>query len=583
MKISEIRRFCAEIFVYFSPGRLLQKRRFSGIIIIIYFWRSYLYAAGNRSHDTSVISGFFLYGGEFQIQETDVGIPMRRRCTARRLTGESEDLQMLNCNYNEKFVKEGLTFDDVLLIPAKSDVTPNMIDLRTNLTKNITLNTPIMTSAMDTVTESRMAIAIAREGGIGIIHKNMSIEQQVDEVDKVKRSENGVIVNPFFLSPTDSVFDADALMGKYKISGVPVVENGKLVGILTNRDLRFITDYNQKIGEVMTKDNLVTAPVGTTLPQAQEILRKHKIEKLPLVDENGFLKGLITIKDIEKSVQYPNTARDAGGRLLCGAAIGITPDVLDRAGALLKAQADVLVLDSAHGHSKNIMTTLDKIKNAFPNAVVIAGNVATGAAAEDLIKAGADAVKVGIGPGSICTTRIVAGIGVPQITAVYDCACAAAKYGVPVIADGGIKFSGDIVKALAAGANCVMLGSLLAGCEEAPGDVEIYQGRSFKVYRGMGSLAAMKKGSADRYFQDKSKKLVPEGVEGRVPYKGSVADTIFQLVGGIRSGMGYCGCPTIGELQERAEFVRITGAGLRESHPHDIQITKEAPNYSTGF
>ena len=390
---------------------------------------------------------------------------------------------MLNCNYNEKFVKEGLTFDDVLLIPAKSDVTPNMIDLKTQLTKNITLNTPIMTSAMDTVTESRMAIAIAREGGIGIIHKNMTIEQQVDEVDKVKRSENGVIVNPFFLSPQDSVFDADALMGKYKISGVPVVENGKLVGILTNRDLRFITDYNQKIGEVMTKDHLVTAPVGTNLQQAQEILRKHKIEKLPLVDENGFLKGLITIKDIEKSVQYPNTARDAGGRLLCGAAIGITPDVLDRAGALLKAQADVLVLDSAHGHSKNIMTTLDKIKTAFPNAVIIAGNVATGAAAEDLIKAGADAVKVGIGPGSICTTRIVAGIGVPQITAVYDCACAAAKYGVPVIADGGIKFSGDIVKALAAGANCVMLGSLLAGCEEAPGDVEIYQGRSFKVYR----------------------------------------------------------------------------------------------------
>ena len=490
---------------------------------------------------------------------------------------------MLNCNYNEKFVKEGLTFDDVLLIPAKSDVTPNMIDLKTQLTKNITLNTPIMTSAMDTVTESRMAIAIAREGGIGIIHKNMTIEQQVDEVDKVKRSENGVIVNPFFLSPQDSGFDADALMGKYKISGVPVVENGKLVGILTNRDLRFITDYNQKIGEVMTKDHLVTAPVGTNLQQAQEILRKHKIEKLPLVDENGFLKGLITIKDIEKSVQYPNTARDAGGRLLCGAAIGITPDVLDRAGALLKAQADVLVLDSAHGHSKNIMTTLDKIKTAFPNAVIIAGNVATGAAAEDLIKAGADAVKVGIGPGSICTTRIVAGIGVPQITAVYDCACAAAKYGVPVIADGGIKFSGDIVKALAAGANCVMLGSLLAGCEEAPGDVEIYQGRSFKVYRGMGSLAAMKKGSADRYFQDKSKKLVPEGVEGRVPYKGSVADTIFQLVGGIRSGMGYCGCPTIPDLQERAEFVRITGAGLRESHPHDIQITKEAPNYSTGF
>lgn len=530
----------------------------------------------------SVFSGFFRY----------TNINPRKKKSGRKEKPappqvedeESEDLStMLNCNYNEKFVKEGLTFDDVLLIPAKSDVTPNMIDLKTNLTKNIKLNTPIMTSAMDTVTESRMAIAIAREGGIGIIHKNMSIEQQVDEVDKVKRSENGVIVNPFFLSPQDSVFDADALMGKYKISGVPVVENGKLVGILTNRDLRFITDYNQKIGEVMTKENLVTAPVGTTLPQAQEILRQHKIEKLPLVDENGFLKGLITIKDIEKSVQYPNTARDAAGRLLCGAAIGITPDVLDRAGALLKAQADVLVLDSAHGHSKNIMTTLDKIKNAFPNAVIIAGNVATGAAAEDLIKAGADAVKVGIGPGSICTTRIVAGIGVPQITAVYDCACAAAKYGVPVIADGGIKFSGDIVKALAAGANCVMLGSLLAGCEEAPGDVEIYQGRSFKVYRGMGSLAAMKKGSADRYFQDKSKKLVPEGVEGRVPYKGSVADTIFQLVGGIRSGMGYCGCPTIPDLQERAEFVRITGAGLRESHPHDIQITKEAPNYSTGF
>ena len=486
---------------------------------------------------------------------------------------------MLNCNYSEKFVKEGLTFDDVLLIPAKSDVTPNMIDLSTYLTKNIKLNTPIMTSAMDTVTESRMAIAIAREGGIGIIHKNMTIEQQVDEVDKVKRSENGVIVNPFFLSPEDSVSDADKLMGKYKISGVPIVENGKLVGIFTNRDLRFISDPNQNIGEVMTKENLITAPVGTTLPQAQEILRKHKIEKLPLVDENGFLKGLITIKDIEKSVQYPNTARDKSGRLLCGAAIGITPDVLDRAGALIKAQ----VLDSAHGHSKNIMTTLDKIKNAFPDTAVIAGNVATAAAAEDLIKAGADAVKVGIGPGSICTTRIVAGIGVPQITAVYDCACAAAKYGVPVIADGGIKYSGDIVKALAAGANTVMLGSLLAGCEEAPGDVEIYQGRSFKVYRGMGSLAAMKKGSADRYFQDKNKKLVPEGVEGRVPYKGSVADTVFQLVGGIRSGMGYCGCPTIPELQERAEFVKITGAGLKESHPHDIYITKEAPNYSASI
>ncbi len=490
---------------------------------------------------------------------------------------------MLNCNYGEKFIKEGLTFDDVLLIPAKSEVTPNMIDIKTNLTKDITLNTPIMTSAMDTVTESKMAIAIAREGGIGIIHKNMSIEQQVDEVDKVKRSENGVIVNPFFLSPNDSVSDADGLMGKYKISGVPIVEDGKLVGIFTNRDLRFISDPNQKIGEVMTSEHLITASVGTNLAQAQEILRRHKIEKLPLVDDNGYLKGLITIKDIEKSVQYPNTARDKSGRLLCGAAIGITPDVLDRAGALIKAQADVLVLDSAHGHSKNIMDALDKIKNAFPDTPIIAGNVATAAAVEDLIKAGADAVKVGIGPGSICTTRVVAGIGVPQITAVYDCACAAAKYGIPIIADGGIKYSGDIVKALAAGANLVMLGSLLAGCEEAPGDVEIYQGRSFKVYRGMGSLAAMKKGSADRYFQDKNKKLVPEGVEGRVPYKGALADTIYQLVGGIRSGMGYCGCPTIPELQERAEFVKITGAGLKESHPHDIYITKEAPNYSASI
>ena len=490
---------------------------------------------------------------------------------------------MLNCNFEEKFTKEGLTFDDVLLVPARSDVTPNMIDIKTNLTKTIQLNTPIMTAAMDTVTESRMAIAIAREGGIGIIHKNMTIEQQVDEVDKVKRSENGVIVNPFFLSPVDSVRDADALMGKYKISGVPIVENGKLVGIFTNRDLRFISDPAQKIGEVMTKENLITAPVGTTLAGAQEILRRHKIEKLPLVDENGYLKGLITIKDIEKSVQYPNTARDKSGRLLCGAAIGITPDVLERAGALIKAQADVLVLDSAHGHSKNIMLTLDKVKNAFPNTPIIAGNIATAEAAEDLIKAGADAVKVGIGPGSICTTRVVAGIGVPQITAIYDCACAAAKYGVPVIADGGIKYSGDIVKALAAGANCVMLGSLLAGCEEAPGDVEIYQGRSFKVYRGMGSLAAMKKGSADRYFQEKDKKLVPEGVEGRVPYKGAVADTVFQLVGGIKSGMGYCGSPTIPELQEKAKFVKITGAGLRESHPHDIYITKEAPNYSASI
>ena len=487
---------------------------------------------------------------------------------------------MLNCNYNEKFVKEGLTFDDVLLIPAKSDVTPNMIDLKTQLTKNITLNTPIMTSAMDTVTESRMAIAIAREGGIGIIHKNMTIEQQVDEVDKVKRSENGVIVNPFFLSPQDSVFDADALMGKYKISGVPVVENGKLVGILTNRDLRFITDYNQKIGEVMTKDHLVTAPVGTNLQQAQEILRKHKIEKLPLVDENGFLKGLITIKDIEKSVQYPNTARDAGGRLLCGAAIGITPDVLDRAGALLKAQADVLVLDSAHGHSKNIMTTLDKIKTAFPNAVIIAGNVATGAAAEDLIKAGADAVKVGIGPGSICTTRIVAGIGVPQITAVMDCYAVAKEYGIPIIADGGIKYSGDLTKAIAAGGSVCMMGSMFAGCDESPGTFELYQGRKYKVYRGMGSIAAMENGSKDRYFQSDAKKLVPEGVEGRVAYKGMVEDTVFQMLGGLRAGMGYCGASDIPTLQETGRFIKISAASLKESHPHDIHITKEAPNYS---
>lgn len=480
-------------------------------------------------------------------------------------------------------VKEGLTFDDVLLIPGESHVTPKDVDLTTKLSDDITLNIPFISAAMDTVTESRLAIAMAREGGMGIIHKNMSIDAQAEHVDKVKRSEHGVITDPFFLAPERKVSDALELMKKYKISGVPICKNGKLVGILTNRDLRFETDFDQPIENVMTKDRLVTAPEGTTLEEAQKILGKHRIEKLPIVDAKGNLKGLITIKDIEKSVQYPHTARDKGGRLLCGAAIGITPDVLDRAGALIKAQADVLVLDSAHGHSKNIMVTLDKVKNAFPDTPVIAGNVATAAAAEDLIKAGADAVKVGIGPGSICTTRVVAGIGVPQITAVYDCACAAAKYGVPVIADGGIKYSGDIVKALAAGANLVMLGSLLAGCEEAPGDVEIYQGRSFKVYRGMGSLAAMKQGSADRYFQEKDKKLVPEGVEGRVPYKGSVADTIFQLVGGIRSGMGYCGCPTIPELQERAEFVRITGAGLKESHPHDIYITKEAPNYSASI
>ena len=484
-------------------------------------------------------------------------------------------------NETTKFQKEGLTFDDVLLIPAKSDVTPNMVSLETRLTANIRLNTPILTAAMDTVTDSRMAIAIAREGGIGIIHKNMSIEQQANEVDKVKRSENGVIVDPFSLTADRLVADADALMGKFKISGVPIVDGkNKLVGIITNRDMRFLTDFNTKISEVMTKDNLITAPVGTTLQQAQEILRKNKIEKLPIVDENGILKGLITIKDIEKSVKFPNSARDARGRLLCGAGIGMTANMLERAKALIDAQVDVLVLDSAHGHSANIINALKKLKAAFPDTPVIAGNIATAEAAEELIAAGADCLKVGIGPGSICTTRVVAGIGVPQITAVYDVACVAKKYHIPVIADGGIKYSGDIVKALAAGADCVMLGSLLAGCEEAPGETEIYQGRQFKVYRGMGSLGAMAAGSTDRYFQEGAKKLVPEGVEGRVPYKGTLADTIFQLIGGIRAGMGYCGCPTIPELWDKARFVRITGAGLKESHPHDIYITKEAPNYS---
>ena len=482
---------------------------------------------------------------------------------------------------SDKFGKQGLTFDDVLLIPGASDVTPNMVDLHTTLVKGVVLNTPIMTAAMDTVTEANMAIAIAREGGIGIIHKNMTIEQQADEVDKVKRSENGVIANPFSLTVDHVVADADNLMGKYKISGVPIVDkDGKLVGIITNRDMRFLSDFNQKIGDVMTKDNLITAPVGTTMEEAQATLRKHKIEKLPIVDDECYLKGLITIKDIEKAVQYPNSARDSKGRLLCGAAIGITGDVLERAGALVEAQVDVLVLDSAHGHSKNIMECLKKVKAAYPNVPVIAGNIATAEAAEDLIAAGADAVKVGIGPGSICTTRVVAGIGVPQITAVYDVAKVAQKYGVPVIADGGIKYSGDIVKAIAAGANVVMLGSLLAGCAESPGETEIYQGRQFKVYRGMGSIAAMNCGSKDRYFQSGSKKLVPEGVEGRVPYKGAVSDSVFQLIGGIRAGMGYCGCHTIEDMHRKAKFVQITSAGLIESHPHDIQITKEAPNYS---
>lgn len=480
----------------------------------------------------------------------------------------------------DKFAKEGLTFDDVLLIPAKSEVIPKDIVLTTKLTSKITLNTPIMTAAMDTVTEARMAIAIAREGGIGVIHKNMSIEQQTTEVDKVKRSENGVIVNPFFLSPDNYVYEADELMKKYRISGVPICREGRLVGILTNRDLRFMTDFSIRIEEVMTKDNLVTAKVGTDLHQAKEILMKHKIEKLPIVDDEGYLKGLITIKDIEKSVQYPNSARDNNGRLLCAAAIGVTGDMLERAAALVEAQADALVLDSAHGHSKNILNAVSRVKAAFPDISLIAGNVATAEGTQALIDAGADAVKVGIGPGSICTTRVIAGIGVPQITAIYDAANVASKHNIPVIADGGIKYSGEIVKALAAGANCVMLGSLVAGCEESPGDTEIYQGRQFKVYRGMGSLGAMAQGSKDRYFQEDSRKLVPEGVEGRVPYKGPLAETVFQLLGGLRSGMGYCGCQTITALQENSRFVRITNAGLVESHPHDVFITKEAPNYS---
>ncbi len=488
---------------------------------------------------------------------------------------------MVNCNASEKFLKEGLTFDDVLLIPAKSDVLPRSICLQTRLTKKITLNIPLMSAAMDTVTEAAMAIAMAREGGIGIIHKNMTAEQQADEVTKVKRSESGVIVNPFYLSPDNFVYEADELMAKYRISGVPICgADKKLVGIITNRDIRFLEDYSMPIRDVMTKENLVTAPVGTTLKQAQEILRRHKIEKLPLLDENGVLMGLITIKDIEKATKYPNSAKDSNGRLLCGAAIGVTADVKERAGALLEAGADVLVLDSAHGHSKNILDCVKKIKEAYPDCQLIAGNIATAEAAEALIRAGADAVKVGIGPGSICTTRVVAGIGVPQITAVYDVACTASKYDIPVISDGGIKYSGDIVKAIAAGADAIMVGSLLAGCEESPGDTEIYQGRSFKVYRGMGSLAAMERGSRDRYFQENTKKLVPEGVEGRVPYKGTLADTVYQLLGGLRSGMGYCGTPTIPELQKNGRFIRITSAGLRESHPHDINITKEAPNYS---
>ncbi len=483
-------------------------------------------------------------------------------------------------NFKNKFAKEGLTFDDVLLIPSKSDILPADVCLKTRLAGDIYLNTPIMTAAMDTVTESAMAIAIAREGGIGVIHKNMPIDVQADEVDKVKRSENGVILNPFYLAPENTVQEADNLMAKFKISGVPICRDGKLVGILTNRDLRFLTDYNIPISEVMTKENLITAPVGTDLDEAREILKRSKVEKLPIVDDNFALKGLITIKDIQKAGKYPNSARDKKGRLLCAAAIGVTANVLERATALVEAGVDVLVLDSAHGHSEGIINCVRKVKEAFPNIPLIAGNIATAEACEDLIEAGADAVKVGIGPGSICTTRIVAGIGVPQISAVYDAACVARKKNIPVIADGGIKYSGDIVKALAAGANVVMLGSLLAGCDEAPGEEEIYQGRRFKTYRGMGSLAAMANGSKDRYFQENNKKLVPEGVEGRVPYKGLLSETVFQLLGGIKSGFGYCGCKDIPTLHEKAQFVKITGAGLKESHPHDIYITKEAPNYS---
>ena len=480
-----------------------------------------------------------------------------------------------------KIIGEGITFDDVLLVPAYSEVTPNMIDLTTYLTKKIKLNIPMMSAGMDTVTEHRMAIAMARQGGIGIIHKNMSIEAQAEEVDKVKRSENGVITDPFFLSPDHTLADAEDLMHNFRISGVPITENGKLVGIITNRDLKFETDYTKKIKESMTSEGLITAPEGITLDEAKKILAKARKEKLPIVDKDFHLKGLITIKDIEKQIKYPLSAKDDQGRLLCGAAVGITANMMDRIDALVKSHVDVIVVDSAHGHSLNILNAVKKIKAAYPDLQVIAGNVATGEATKSLIEAGADAVKVGIGPGSICTTRVVAGIGVPQITAVMDAFAVAKEYGIPIIADGGIKYSGDMTKALAAGGNVCMMGSMFAGCDEAPGTFELYQGRKYKVYRGMGSLAAMENGSKDRYFQEGAKKLVPEGVEGRVAYKGSLEDTVFQLIGGIRSGMGYCGCPTIEDLKERGKFVKISAASLRESHPHDIHITKEAPNYST--
>ena len=478
-------------------------------------------------------------------------------------------------------IGEGITFDDVLLVPQYSEVTPNMIDLTTNLTKNIKLNIPLMSAGMDTVTEHRMAIAMARQGGIGIIHKNMSVEQQAEEVDKVKRSENGVITDPFFLHPDNTLQEANELMGKFRISGVPITDDDrKLVGIITNRDLKFEEDFSRPIKECMTSENLVTAPVGITLEEAKKILGKARKEKLPIVDKDFNLKGLITIKDIEKQIKYPLSAKDAQGRLLCGAAIGITANCLERAQALVDAKVDVVVLDSAHGHSANVLHTVDMIKSKFPDLQVIAGNVATGDATRALIEAGADAVKVGIGPGSICTTRVVAGIGVPQVSAIMDCYSVAKEYGIPIIADGGIKYSGDITKAIAAGGNVCMMGSMFAGCEESPGEYELFQGRKYKVYRGMGSIAAMENGSKDRYFQENAKKLVPEGVEGRVAYKGSVEDTVFQLLGGLRSGMGYCGAQDIETLKETGRFVKISAASLKESHPHDIHITKEAPNYS---
>ena len=479
-----------------------------------------------------------------------------------------------------RIIGKGITFDDVLLVPAYSEVTPNMVDLSTNLTKAIRLNIPMMSAGMDTVTECTMAIAMARQGGIGIIHKNMSVEQQAEEVDKVKRSENGVITDPFYLSPDHTLADASELMAKYRISGVPITIGRKLVGIITNRDLKFETDFSKKISESMTSENLVTAKEGVTLEEAKAILGEARKEKLPIVDDDFNLKGLITIKDIEKQIKYPHSAKDSQGRLLCGAAVGITANMMDRVTALVNAKVDCIVVDSAHGHSKNILNAVRNIKAAFPTLQVIAGNVATGAATKALIEAGVDAVKVGIGPGSICTTRVVAGIGVPQITAVMDSYAVAKEYGIPIIADGGIKYSGDMTKALAAGGSVCMMGSMFAGCDEAPGSFEIFQGRKYKVYRGMGSIAAMENGSKDRYFQTEAKKLVPEGVEGRVAYKGSVEDTIFQLVGGIRSGMGYCGAATLEELREKGEFIQISAASLKESHPHDVHITKEAPNYT---